>query len=123
MEMTIQTIIQTINLVKFLLLGLLLFYGATIAFGQSEPQYICNQPKGLRDSFIAEAAHKQYNIVRVQFVGNERLNARELFKITKPIIDEGDIFTRRKLEVAVKRVSKIKTIYPLTMDNIEVKLN
>lgn len=106
-----------------LLMSLMLVLISTVAFGQNYPDYVCRQSTELRDSLIAEAEAAQYNVLHIEFVNNVHLSGRKLFRKSGPAINEGDIFTRRNLETAMKRVSKIKSIYPLTMENIEIRLN
>ncbi|MBX3245267.1 MAG: hypothetical protein KF685_12525 [Acidobacteria bacterium] len=89
-------------------------------FGSKE---VCSQPKEERDALINEAEREEFNVRHVEFVGNTYTRARDLFRRISPIINEGDIFARANLEKAVKRMSKMKAIYPITMDNVEVRLD
>jgi len=40
-----------------------------------------------------------------------------------PEFNEGYVFKRSALEESIKRISKMNSIYPITMDNVEVILN
>lgn len=120
----IPTKMDLIDLTKLsLLMSMLLVLISTVAFGQNYPDYVCSQSTELRDSLIAEAETAEYNVLHIEFVNNVHLSGRKLFRKSGSAINEGDIFTRRNLETAMKRVSKIKSIYPLTIENIEIKLN
>ena len=105
------------------------FAGIVIASGQDnkrprEPEnWPCTQDAKEHDVLIDEAESKQFNVMFVEFWGNTRTNSRELFKIIGPVIGEGDIFSRNSLDLAIKRVSKVRTLYPLTMSDVKIWLD
>lgn len=82
----------------------------------------CGHSKSVRDPLIDEAERGQFNVRRVEFVGSTYTRGRDLFKQARSV-NEGDIFTRENLEIAVKRISKMRTVYPITMDNVEARLD
>ncbi|MBP7415880.1 MAG: hypothetical protein KA831_04435 [Pyrinomonadaceae bacterium] len=84
---------------------------------------VCVQTKDARDLLIDEADRDEFNTRRVEITGNTYTRGREFWKRMAAGMSEGDIFTRRSLEKSVKRVSKIRSIYPISMDNILVTLN
>ncbi len=103
-------------------IALVLAFGTTL-FSQAEPliqEYVCSQLKDIRDQLMHEAERAQFNVRYVEFVGPTYTRGREFFKRSR--LGEGDIFTRKGLEASVKEISKMKTIYPITMDSVEVKL-
>ncbi len=82
----------------------------------------CRQEKKEKLSLIQKAEVDQYNVLHIEFLGNSRFSGRHLFKRTKPILDEGDIFTRQNLESAIGSVGKMRGIYPVTLDNVVIRL-
>ncbi len=81
----------------------------------------CGHSADIRDPIIEEAERSEFNVRFVSIVGNTYTRYREFGK--RMYQSEGDIFTREKLERTVKRISKMRSIYPINMDNIEVRLD
>ncbi len=108
-------------------LAIMVFFASWTAFGQVENDTAdtkpCGQATEIRDSLIDEATAKQFKTRRVEIVGNTVTRYREFGRRMQAGIHEGDIFTRKALEKTVKRISKMKSIYPITMDNIEIRLD
>ena len=82
----------------------------------------CGQPSALTTPLRIKAEHEQYNVRLREMVGNVRVNSRKLFGPIAAIFNEGDMFTQKGLGEAMKRLSKVKGIYPLTADDLEVRL-
>ncbi len=70
---------------------------------------------------IEEAEANEYYVRRIEIAGN--LTTRHRVFAEKMAFGEGDIFTRKLLEKSIKNVSRIKQIYPIRLDNIEVRLD
>ncbi len=113
------------------LLGVTIFvfcFLAALTFGQSseverpEDKTTCEQNKVEREAWINEAERDQYTITRVSFSGNMYIRDRDL-RLEKRTLDEGDLFTRKALRSSIKRLSKMKRIYPLTMEDVKVRLD
>lgn len=81
----------------------------------------CGHSADLRNPMIEVAERSQFNVRYVEIVGNTYTRYREFGK--RMYQTEGDIFSREKLEKSVKRISKMRTIYPINMDNIEIRLD
>ncbi len=103
--------------------------GATIpAFGQTEAaptptnRSFCEQPDDLRVRMIDEAERKVFTVRRLEFTGNTYTGDRELRR-RMVLLQEGDIFEKKNLETAPKRLSRMKTIYPVTKVDIKVFLD
>ncbi len=115
-----------ILLTLLVVVGTLLFNQAS--YSQTEPEKtkedeeVCKQGKKVRDPLIEEAERDQFNVRRVEIVGSTYNRDRE-FRRRMFMTNEGDIFTRRNLEKAVKRISKMNTIFPIMMENVEVRLD
>ena len=109
------------------ILGLLLF--TNILWGQSnekaslQDESPCAQTKDVRNPLIDEAERNEFNTLRVEISGNTYTRGREFWKRMSAGLNEGDIFTRRALEETVRRISKMKSIYPISMENVLVRLN
>ncbi len=87
----------------------------------SEEHKRCEQARETKDSLIDEADREVFVLRRVSFSGNIYTHDRELRK--RGNLHEGDIFTRKVLETGIKRISKMKSIYPMTIDNVEITLD
>jgi len=82
----------------------------------------CAQPRGEREKLIEKAQLEQFNVRRVEILGNEHIPASELFPRIR-VFNEGDIFLRRNLEIALKRLSRSSKILPVKMDDVRVTLD
>jgi outer membrane protein assembly factor BamA len=83
----------------------------------------CEQDKDERNRLIKKAESNQYNIRRIEISGNTSIRHREFVKRMADYFNEGDIFTTKALEKTVKNFAKMKTIYPINMDNVEIRLS
>jgi outer membrane protein assembly factor BamA len=54
-------------------------------------------------------------------IGNDFINDHELRK--RVLLQEGDFFARKKLMQSLTSVSKLKTIYPVTLNDVVIQLN
>jgi hypothetical protein len=77
-----------------------------------------------RNNLIDEAQHNEFTLRRVEFVGLTYTRDHVLRDRMTPIINEGDVFTRRKLVTSLRRMSTLKrTIYPLRLTNVVIQLD
>ena len=83
----------------------------------------CLQPRADRDALIDEAMRHELITRRVEIAGSTYTRHREFVKRMVPGLIEGDIFTRAALEESVRRISRMKVIYPITIDDVEIKLD
>src|SRR5438552_2022160 len=91
----IQTMMARVtNMLRSFLLVPAIIVFANLVSAQVEPPYVCGQAKDLRESLINEAEQQEFNVRRIEFVGNIHYSGRKLFARTGPIINEGDIFKR-----------------------------
>lgn len=68
-----------------------------------------------------EAQRTEYTVRRIEFSGNERIGdniLRERF-----VQHEGDLFSRKALEQSLKNLSKLRMSYPVTLNDVEVRLD
>ena len=83
----------------------------------------CGFKKEVLDPLIDEAERGQFNTLRVEIVGSTYTRDREFRKKMENGMSEGDIFTRAALERSIRNVGKMKQIYPLTLEDVEVRLD
>jgi outer membrane protein assembly factor BamA len=58
----------------------------------------------------------------VYFVGNKHTRDN-LLRVEMPGLNEGEIFKKAVLRKSLNDVSRLKTIYPIGINNVEVNLN
>ena len=105
----------------FALLLAICFF-AQFAFGQSSNNDKIQQLSELR-SLIEKAEQNQYNVKWVEFCCPEKVRGRVLFGKISKFINEGDIFTRQSLYKSLAVLSKLKEIYPVSIENVNVRLD
>src|SRR5262245_28488473 len=82
----------------------------------------CSQPAAERDSLIREAAENQYEVRRVEFVGNDHI--RDYVLRRRILLAEGDIFTLENLVKSLERMSRLnKIIHPVKLDDVIIRLD
>lgn len=111
--------------VGWIALILVLAFGFTAyVHGQSEgePAIPCGQEPAVQKPMIETAEANQFNVRRVEISGNPSIRHREFVKRLKGV-NEGDIFSRALLLKAVKRIASMKKIYPITIRNVELRID
>lgn len=83
----------------------------------------CGHSKDVRDPLIHEAILKSFTVRRVEIAGSTYTRHRDFVKRMAPGLREGEIFTRAALEESIRKMSRMKVIYPITLDNVEVHLD
>lgn len=81
----------------------------------------CRQSKTQQSSFLQRAQNRKYSLSRLELIGNDFINDHELRK--RVLLQEGDFFARKKLMQSLTSVSKLKTIYPVTLNDVVIQLN
>lgn len=113
--------------VGFLAIGLFVsagfVQGQETVLSEGNGQYKCGQPVEVSGPLIDEAEREQFNTRRVEISGSTYTRDREFRKRMVNGMSEGDIFTRAALEKSVRQVSRIRSIYDITMENIEIRLD
>ena len=82
----------------------------------------CGQEDVVRRALADEADFGKFHVRRVEISGNATTRHREYVKRLTGV-NEGDMFSIQNLEKAVHRIAKMKQIYPITMRNIELRLD
>lgn len=83
--------------------------------------YSCYQDKSEKSALIEKAESEHFNVRRVNFSGNPTTRDWETRKRME--LHEGDIFTKTLLEKSIKNLSQSKYFYPVSLENVEVRLH
>lgn len=109
--------------VRAIVLGFALTVGfAVFAEGQTADPIPCGQEPAIQEPIIDEAETKQFNVRRVEISGNPSIRHREFVKRLQGV-NEGDIFSKVLLVKAVERIARMKKIYPITLRDVELRLD
>jgi outer membrane protein assembly factor BamA len=81
----------------------------------------CYQDASEKLQLIKEAEENRFYVRRIEMVGNERTRHRVFVK--KMAFIEGDVFTFELLEKTIKNISKLKEIYPISLENVEIYID
>lgn len=83
----------------------------------------CGQDPPALNALVDEADREEFNTRRVEIAGSTYTRDRDFRRRMVPGLTEGDIFTRSSLEQSIRRISRMKAIYPISMENVEVRLD
>ncbi|HKZ79307.1 MAG TPA: POTRA domain-containing protein [Pyrinomonadaceae bacterium] len=86
-------------------------------------RYLAYKPPQAEEQsrLIEEAAKNKFTVGQVEFIGNETI--RHSILARRILFNEGDIFARELLEQSVRNLSKLKLIKPVTVKDVEVRLD
>ena len=76
-----------------------------------------------RDSRLAIAGREQYVVAHVYVAGNVHVKDRDIRRRLLTGFTAGDIFVREAFDNSLKEISRIKAIYPVTLNDIDVRLD
>jgi outer membrane protein assembly factor BamA len=76
-----------------------------------------------RESRLDLAQREKYRVGHIFFAGNKYTRDRVVRQRLVRGFTEGDIFDRRALDKSLRRISKVKQIYPVAIENVEVRLD
>lgn len=94
-----------------------------LAHGQSDEK-VTHQPKSEVLQLIEKADQNQnYRVSHIYFSGNIEIRDRVLRLQINKFLNEGDVFSRRNLYQGLKNLSKLKIIYAVRLENVEVSLD
>jgi outer membrane protein assembly factor BamA len=83
----------------------------------------CTQPEAKQAALIRAAERGKFTLRRIELTGNVSTPDDLLHRSIARRMKEGDLFNRYKLVASLRKVSKLRTIYPVTMKDIVVELN
>ena len=83
----------------------------------------CSQSATTREHLMREAEKKRYTIRRVEFNGHT-YTRDETLRSRMRYMQEGELFSRRKLVTSLRSVSRLKSeIYPVRLGDVVIQLN
>lgn len=91
--------------------------------GAEIPAFECSQSASIRERLMREAEKKRYTVRRVEFIGHT-YTPDETLRSRMRNMQEGELFSRRKLFSSLRSVSKLKSeIYPVRLGDVVIKLD
>lgn len=82
----------------------------------------CLQDRAEKLQLIKKAEENQYNIRHIYIVGNTYTRHRTFRKHMVKAFNEGFIFTEQNLMTSIKGINKLKSIRPINLDDVKVRL-
>lgn len=109
------------RVVTLLNLFLALVFFVQSSFGQTNDDKI--KPSSELMLLVEKAEQNEYNVKWVGFCCSLKVRGGVLFGNINKFINEGDIFTRQNLHKSLAALSKLKAIYPVSIENVSVDLD
>ncbi len=81
----------------------------------------CFQSGAERASFIQKAEKNSYVLRRLEFYGNS--HTRDDLMRRRLLLNEGDIFTQRKLVKSIQRLNSLGVFEPVRLADVLIRLN
>jgi hypothetical protein len=81
----------------------------------------CGQLAAERGTILLKAQNEKYSLRRIEFIGNAK--TRDLTLRRRIILQEGNVFSRALLIKSLRSVSKVRTIWPVRLNDVAVNLN
>ena len=76
-----------------------------------------------RDARFAIAEREKYHIRWIYISGNTYTRFRDFRKRMDPALNGGFLFSRQPLEKSIDRSAKMSSIFPITLNDVEVMLD
>ncbi len=93
-----------------------------LANGQSDEK-VTRQQKSEVLLLIEKAEQNQYRVSHIYFSGNIGIRDRVLRRKINTRLNEGDIFTRQNLYQSLNKLSELRVIYGVRLEDVEVSLD
>ncbi len=93
-----------------------------LANGQSDEK-VTRQQKSEVLLLIEKAEQNQYRMSHIYFSDNIEIRDRVLRRQINKFLNEGDIFSRQNLYQGLTNLSKLKAIYAVRLEDVEVSLD
>ena len=93
-----------------------------LAYGQYNGK-VTRQQKSEVLSLIEKAEQNPHRVNHIYFSGNIEVRDRVLRHQFNKFLNEGDIFSRQNLYRGLKNLSKLKVIYAVRLEDVEVSLD
>ena len=113
---------KTLKLLSFVFIFSCASFSAFSQSDKSGELKPCYQNNEERLQLIKKAEDNQYNIRHIYISGNNHTRHRLFTEKMAKDFNEGDIFTQESLMKSIKGISKLKIIKPITLENVEVRL-
>jgi outer membrane protein assembly factor BamA len=91
------------------------------AAAQNQTRETCGQSTAEQSPSLREAIDQRYTLRRVEFIGNETIRDHDLRR--RVVLREGDLFSQRNLAKTLVSLNRLRTLYPLTMRDVIVRLD
>jgi hypothetical protein len=91
------------------------------ALAQNQTRESCVQTTAKQTPWRREVIDRRYTLRRVEFIGNETISDHDLRRSV--VLREGDLFNQRNFAKTLVSLNKLKTLYPVTMRNVIVRLD
>lgn len=89
---------------------------------QGSTPYTCNQSTSEQNSLMTRAEKENFTVRRVEFLGLTH-TPDQIVRNRMTFINEGDVFSRKKLARSLQNMSKLKrTIYPVALKDVVLEL-
>ena len=88
---------------------------------QNKTRETCGQTTAEQTPWLREVIDQRYTLRRVEFIGNATIRDQDLRR--RVVLREGDLFSERNFARTLVSLNKLKTLHPLTMRNVVVRLN
>ena len=109
---------------QLMFIALLLFTILNVSWcasAQNQTREICRQTTTEQTPWLREAVVQRYTLRRVEFIGNETISDNDLRH--RVVLREGDLFSQRNLAKTLVSLNKLKSLYPVTMRDVIVRLD
>lgn len=106
---------------KLLLVVLFLCCAAFPALTFSQTKTFCQQDAATQSQLIRDSQERAYVTRRIEVTGNTYVRDEEV--MNRFVLKPGDIFTELGLQKSVRNVSKLSSIYPIGLKNVEIILD
>ena len=107
-----------------MIIALLLFATLNVPWcvsAQNQTRETCGQTTAEQTPWLREVIDQRYTLRRVEFIGNETIRDHDLRR--RVVLREGDLFSQRNFAKTLVSLNKLKTLHPLTMRNVIVRLD
>ena len=81
----------------------------------------CRQPAAEQAAILRRAQNEKYSVRRIEFIGNADTDDWTLRR--RILLQEGNIFARVTLIKSLESVNRLRTIYPVRLNDVVTHLN
>ena len=85
--------------------------------------FACNQSVTERNALMNEAERDKFTVRRIEFIGLTYTHDQIVRDRMTPFVQEGDVFSHKKLVKSLQYMSRLRTINPLRLRDVVIQLN